>query len=107
MNSKHNTYYLNISESHTPLTPQQCPLAQKTSPMIDAFESIRKCLTDVKTRGLVNHMPAKKELLRRAIRRVKKLLVIVRNGTLGKTGTSKSKVKNTLLGGEILPSSCT
>ena len=30
-----------------------------TSPMIGAFESIRKCLTDVKTRGLINYMPAK------------------------------------------------
>ena len=32
-----------------------------TSPTIGAFESIRKCLTDVKTRGLVNHMPAKEK----------------------------------------------
>ena len=49
----------------------------------------------------------REELLRRAKRRVKKLLVIVRNGTLGKTGTSRSKVKNTLWNGEILPSGCT
>ena len=49
------------------------------------------------------------ELLRRAKRRLKKLLVIVRYGTLDlrKTGTGKSRVKNTLLGGEILPSGCT
>ena len=32
-----------------------------TSPMIGAFESIRKCFTDVKTRGFVNHMPAKEK----------------------------------------------
>jgi hypothetical protein len=32
-----------------------------TSPMIGAFESIRKCLTDVKTHGLVNHMLAKEK----------------------------------------------
>ena len=49
----------------------------------------------------------REELLGRAKRRVNKLLVIVRNGTLGKTGTGTSKVKNTLLGGEILPSVCT
>ena len=48
----------------------------------------------------------KEELLRRAKRRVKKLLVIVTNGTLRKTGTGKRKVKNTLLE-EILPSCCT
>ena len=32
-----------------------------TSPMIGVFESVRKYLTDVKTRGLVNHMPAKEK----------------------------------------------
>ena len=31
----------------------------------------------------------------------------MRNGTLGKTCTGKSQVKNSLLGGEILPSDCT
>ena len=32
-----------------------------TSPMIGTFESIRKCLTDVKTRHLVNHMSVKEK----------------------------------------------
>ena len=31
------------------------------SPMIGAFESIRRCLTDVITRGLVNHMSAEEK----------------------------------------------
>ena len=32
-----------------------------TSPMIGAFESIRKCLKDVKTHSLVYHIPAKEK----------------------------------------------
>ena len=70
--------------------------------MIGAFESIRKCLTDVKTRGLVNHMPAKE-----------KNCFFELKDELKKPAfnceecTGKSKVKITLLGGEILPSGYT
>ena len=48
----------------------------------------------------------RQELLSRAKRRVKKLLVFVRNGTLGKMGTAESKIKSTLLGGDVCVCVC-
>ena len=59
-----------------------------TNAIIGAFESIRECLKDVKTRDLVDHMSAKKKSCFIELKeRVKKLLAVVRNAGQEESGT--------------------